>query len=72
MAMPIHVTINGVWVAESGEYSVGTVIIMSPKQVTTKQLEFIAGLPESERFAYAADVVNDVDLTPWEVQYAGG
>ena len=72
MAKVASITIHGIWASESGEYGHGSLVVLSPDKVTLAHLEFLAQLPEAERFAYAVDVANDVDLTSWEVQYARG
>jgi hypothetical protein len=72
MAKVASMVVHGIWASESGEYGSGSLVVLSPENVTLKNLEFLAQLPEAERFAYAVDVANGVDLTPWEVQYAGG
>jgi hypothetical protein len=72
MATSLNTIVHGVWVSESGEYGVGSLIVLHDSKVTVRQLEFLAQMPESERFAFAADLANGSDLTGWEIQYAGG
>jgi hypothetical protein len=72
MAKVTNVIAHSIWVSESGEYGVGGVVLLSPSDVTLRNLEFLAEMPESERFAYAVDIANGADLTGWEIQYAGG
>ena len=72
MSKVASITVHGIWATESGEYGNGSLVILSPDHVTLKNLQFLAQLPEAERFAYAVDVANGADLTGWEIQYAGG
>lgn len=67
MAVPVHVSIDGVWVAESGEYGVGSVIVLHQSSLTMEHLTKMAWMAESDRFEYATAIMNGDDLSGWEL-----
>jgi hypothetical protein len=67
MAIPVHVNVDGVWIAESGEYGIGNVVVLHNANVTNEQLTKLALIHESERFAYATAIMNGEDVKGWEL-----
>lgn len=58
---------NTAWISEDGSWSGGNELItFDYDELTDKQWELVAELPDSERILYAIAVIDGQDLTDWE------
>lgn len=72
MAKLFEVTMNNVvWVSESGEYGVGSIVCLPYANVTMEHLTKLALLAESDRFDYITHVINGEDVSGWEIPTNG-
>ena len=63
---PNHIILDGLYIAEDGNYGGGSVIIADHDAFTDEQMTTLGDLGDNDRYDYAKAVLNGQDTSKWE------